>query len=235
MRSGTSAGTRRGRLLRCAAVAALAALCLPAWGQQQDDRRAKEAMRRLQSANQKLESEKSQLQQQADQLQKQKSELEGKVKVGDGLRKQLAAAKKREDAAAAELAALKQTVAKAEARIAQQDDRIRALQQQLAESQQEGRRLGSELKQAQAQLQEQRAIVGRQSQAIQALDEKNQSLYQLSGELIAKYKDKGVWDSILQREPMTQIKDVRIQAVAQEYQDRAESLKAERTVLTGQQ
>jgi hypothetical protein len=58
------------------------------------------------------------------------------------------------------------------------------------------------------------------SRAMQDLQDKNMRLYQINTELVERYRAKGVWDAVLQREPITQIRDVRDEALAQEYRDR---------------
>ena len=47
----------------------------------------------------------------------------------------------------------------------------------------------------------------------------------VSQELMTRYHRKGVWDAILQREPVTGLKEVEMQNVLQEYQDKLDGLK----------
>ncbi len=55
----------------------------------------------------------------------------------------------------------------------------------------------------------------------------NVKLYQTSLELVERYENKGVWDAMLQREPITQLKRVEIENTVQDYLARVNSSKAE--------
>lgn len=57
---------------------------------------------------------------------------------------------------------------------------------------------------------------------IQVCEKKNAELYQISTELMEKYKNKGVISALLQAEPFTQLKKVEIQNILQEYKDKAQ-------------
>ena len=46
---------------------------------------------------------------------------------------------------------------------------------------------------------------------------KNTKLYEVNLELLDRYENKGVWDALLQREPVTQLKRVEIEGVVEEY------------------
>lgn len=48
----------------------------------------------------------------------------------------------------------------------------------------------------------------------------NQKLGALSKELLSRYADKGMWDAMLVREPLTQIKRVELENLVQQYDDR---------------
>lgn len=48
----------------------------------------------------------------------------------------------------------------------------------------------------------------------------NQKLGALSKELLSRYADKGMWDAMLVREPLTQIKRVELENLVQQYGDR---------------
>ena len=53
----------------------------------------------------------------------------------------------------------------------------------------------------------------------------NQKLYKVNLELIQEYRKKGVWDALLQKEPVTQLKRVQIENTVQSYTDRIDALK----------
>ena len=52
---------------------------------------------------------------------------------------------------------------------------------------------------------------------------KNLKLYQYSQELVTRYQKKGVWAALAQKEPVTGIKDVGVENVVQEYQEKLDS------------
>lgn len=53
----------------------------------------------------------------------------------------------------------------------------------------------------------------------------NQQLYQVNVELLNQYKNKGVWDAMLQKEPVTQLKQVEIENIIEDMQYRIQKLK----------
>ena len=57
---------------------------------------------------------------------------------------------------------------------------------------------------------------------IQVCEKKNAQLYQISTELMEKYKNKGVISALLQAEPFTQLAKVKMENVLQEYKDKAQ-------------
>jgi hypothetical protein len=59
----------------------------------------------------------------------------------------------------------------------------------------------------------------------QTCEKKNGELYQIDLSLMEKYKDKGVFTSLLQKEPFTQIESVKIENLLQEYRDKADAAK----------
>ncbi len=54
---------------------------------------------------------------------------------------------------------------------------------------------------------------------------KNLKLYEYSQALLEQYRRKGVWAALAQKEPVTGIKEVRIENVVQEYQQKLDSQK----------
>ncbi len=59
---------------------------------------------------------------------------------------------------------------------------------------------------------------------------KNLALYRLSTELVEHYRSKGVWDALLQKEPVTQLKDVEIENLLAEYRDKLNAARTEPTL-----
>ena len=56
-------------------------------------------------------------------------------------------------------------------------------------------------------------------------EQKNAKLYQLSVDLMEKYKSKTALDAMRQSEPFTQLERVRVDNLLQEYRDKAEAEK----------
>jgi hypothetical protein len=75
-----------------------------------------------------------------------------------------------------------------------------------------------ELKHTQAQLEASKA-------SNTSCEAKNLQLYQYSQELMTRYQKKGVWASLAQKEPVTGIKDVRVENLLQEYQQKLDAQK----------
>jgi chromosome segregation ATPase len=48
----------------------------------------------------------------------------------------------------------------------------------------------------------------------------NRKLGAISAELLGRYENKGVWDAMVEREPLTQIKRVELENLVQQYDDR---------------
>jgi DNA repair exonuclease SbcCD ATPase subunit len=210
-------------------TAALLVLCQmvgpPAYAQQQQQSRERDAVRRAQMATQKAEQEKAQLQEQNAKLEKEKQELSAKLKTSQQLKGKLATAKQRETEQSREIERLGEDSRVDKARIAALEGKLQQLNAQIAEEQEAQRHLGGQLKAYEEKVAQQLEIIARQSQAVQSVDEKNLKLYQLNADLMDRYKRKGVWDSLMQREPFTQIRDVQIEAILQEYRDKNDGLK----------
>ncbi len=71
------------------------------------------------------------------------------------------------------------------------------------------------------QLQE---TIGEQAQLIVSCEDNNAKMVQINRELLARYERKGPLDAMLQREPLTQLKRVEIENIAQEYQEKIDQL-----------
>ncbi len=69
--------------------------------------------------------------------------------------------------------------------------------------------------------------VAEKSDVINQCINDNQTLYLATQELIQHFEQKGVWDALLQHEPVTQIKRVEIETIGESYRDMAEQGKFE--------
>lgn len=66
--------------------------------------------------------------------------------------------------------------------------------------------------------------VAGQAQQIETCESHNVKLLQVNHDLLGQYQNKGLFDAMLQREPLTQLKRVEIENIVQEYQDRIDQL-----------
>lgn len=67
------------------------------------------------------------------------------------------------------------------------------------------------------------AKITKQTELTQACEKKNMDLYKIAVAFMDKYKNKGVMSSLMQEEPFTQIEEVNIENVLQEYRDKADA------------
>ncbi len=81
------------------------------------------------------------------------------------------------------------------------------------------------LRQTEAEKTQLQVIVVDQAQLIESCEVKNVNLLQINRELLVDYEKKGFMDAMLQREPLTQLKRVKIENIVQEYEDRIDRSK----------
>jgi hypothetical protein len=60
---------------------------------------------------------------------------------------------------------------------------------------------------------------------LSSCEESNASLCIIGEELVKAYKNKGITTAILEKEPLTQIKKVELEQLAQKYKENIEQLK----------
>ena len=83
------------------------------------------------------------------------------------------------------------------------------------------------LRQLEAERNQLRVDLTSKSAAFDTCAQKNVQLYQAGLELADKYEQKGVWQSLLASEPVTQLKRVEIENLAQEYVNRIEQARVQ--------
>lgn len=168
-------------------------------------RRAQEALRQSQEEN--------------GELGRAKTDAEQKLKDAAG---QLESAQKASRSAQSALQSKLQAATATQADLTQQLERAKQQLALLTTQQQEtAKRLGAretELKQTQQDLQLSKT-------ANTSCEAKNLQLYTYSSELLQRYQKKGVWAAMTQKEPVFGIKEVGIENVVQEYQEKLDSQK----------
>ena len=162
------------------------------------DKEAKKESRRMQAQLSAAQKEKAALAAQVDDLKKQ---------IGD-LGSKSAALEKKSGGQRKQFTELTEKYQETDKNLQlmtqQYSDTSKALQQLQKEKEQEQKRLSGD---------------------IQVCEKKNAQLYQISVELMDKYQSKGVFTSLLQAEPFTQLEKVKMQNLLQEYHDKAEAAK----------
>jgi chromosome segregation ATPase len=203
--------------------------------QDQEDKRAKEALRRLQLQQREFNEEKSKLAEEKASLEK---ELAGKTKELKELQARIgrveSGSRKTETGLKAKSMELDRKNAELEAlavRLAQEQEKNHGLTVELVKRVEEIEQKDSDRNLLASQVRVQREIVGRQAQMIDACEEKNLALYQVSNELLERYRNKGVLAALKQAEPFTGIAKVRMENLWQEYRDKLDTQKVEKAAL----
>lgn len=91
---------------------------------------------------------------------------------------------------------------------------------------------GQKLRQAESEKNQLQDTVNGQAELIQSCESKNTELVRVNRELLGRYQNKGFFDALLQREPLTQLKRVEIENTVQEYQDQIDQKEFRRKAQT---
>ena len=212
-------------IYRRAAALLLAVLCVSASAQQ--DRSAEKAARRLQQQQQQLQD----LQQQVTKAQAEtaKSEqdraaIEKQLQNRSQLATRAAAAQRATDGRLKALEADKQQLA---ARITEleraAEEQRKAAELALAGKDRELAQAALAFKSKDADREEWQQRFGQQVRLVTECGTKNDRLFKLSAELLDRWRDKGVFDALRQREPVLGLSDVQIFNLVQDYRDKAET------------
>jgi chromosome segregation ATPase len=135
----------------------------------------------------------------------------------DSLKADNAQLKQQLDAANAKSASQHKT---AEAALTRLQENSTSLNDRLREAEDKNRELTVSLQSVQNE-------AGERTQQVMACAEKNLKLYQVSLELTDRYRSKGMLDALLQKEPVTQLKRVEIDNIAEQYRDLLDELKVQ--------
>jgi len=164
-------------------------------------KRTQEALRESQAENAELTAQKQHVEQQAD------DKLKAAAAQLDTVRKE---SKSAQGALRLQLENAAGTQAELNRKLADANRQIAALTAQTQDA-------AKELKHTQEQLESSKASTA-------SCEAKNLKLYQYSQELITRYQKKGVWAALAQKEP-TGIKEVGIENLMQEYQQKLDAQK----------
>lgn len=203
-----------------ALASAIALVCCNPQTALAEDKRAdamREQVRRMQQAQKKADAERAALVQEKEALVKDKSAVDDALKKAAsenaGIRRSLASAKQQQDvvkqeaeSARKETQALAEKLADAQKRLAEAESALRTTQQKLASTESERGGLATSL--------------GLQREATQACESKNVKLFEFGSELLDRYRTKGFWTTLAQKEPITGIKSVEIENLLEEYREK---------------
>lgn len=154
----------------------------------------------------------------------------------DGLKTQLAEVQKRLDEEKAKSAAAQNQLKSTKRNLGDTDtllekykatdvglrERIEQQRGKMKEVVDKYKELVSTLRQLEAERNQLRVDLTTKDKAFEVCAQKNVQLYQTSLELADQYEKKGVWQSLVASEPVTQIKRVEIENIVQEYINRVE-------------
>jgi chromosome segregation ATPase len=163
---------------------------------------------------QQLGSERTALQAENARMKKELAEL---TKERDGLRAGKAALDRRAAASEAATALSAQSRESAEAEIERQKERMQELVARFRETAQTLRDVETE------RATFQQSLVARDTE-VKACYERNEALYKLNGEVLARLENDGVWSRMARVEPFTKLKRVELENLVDDYRYRAESL-----------
>jgi chromosome segregation ATPase len=198
-------------------IAAFLAAGAPARADDKQAAREREMLRRLQRDNQGLARDKRQLEQEKDELTSKNETITKNLKRSESLARSRRAELERAAKEKAELSA----------KLEELDKRYQDLTAKHQATEESLRVSEALVKRFDAQLGEQREIIGRQAQAAQALEDKNSKLYQVAAELLERYRRVGVADVLLKGEPFTGIKQVETENVFNEYREKLDAQRSD--------
>jgi len=204
-------------------LALLAVTALPAAGaDKKSSGREREMIYHLQQAQKQLESEKSGLVQEKDEMAAKLKSAGGKAR---SLKHQIAELNKQLDDMKTQLSASADKLKATEVRLDETGHQLQETKQALLER-------TAELKRQSVIGQEQLQTMGRQSHMIEQCDAKNAKLVKIGDEVIERYRNIGVSEVLKKAEPLTGLKQVEYNNLAQEYRDRVAMEKQSPVVIS---
>jgi len=119
----------------------------------------------------------------------------------------------------------KELVGRYQETVAAQRDRMAEMRDKFQKLVDKYRELVAALKLVESERTGLESKVSEQLKVLESCSNKNQELYQVSVDLMRQYENKGVWDALMQKEPVTQLKRVEIETMLEETQNRIDDLK----------
>lgn len=168
------------------------------------------AAAQVQAAVQQLTAERDRLQRENDELQKKLDEASAQEKK---LKKEMSSAKSKTESTQTALAKYQETDVKLREYIEKQNEKIQQIVDKYKELVQNLRAVEAEKSQLSTLLKTKTADYDRCA-------EKNNQLYTMGTEVLDLYENKGMWDSLWQKEPVTKLKKVEMENLVSEYRYR---------------
>lgn len=208
----------------------IAAVAYPVFAQDKDRQaaREREIMRRAQeaqAAKQKAESEKAAVEQEKAKIEAELKDVKDQATKTSG---SIAKEKRRANDLQAKLTKTSAEVTTLTEEKQVLNSRIKELEAKLAEQTGETKKTQSTLAEREAELTKIKDFSAKQNAANDSCEDKNRNLYGLSRELMEKYRNQGLWETVRRAEPFAQSRQVEIENLLEQYRDRADVLRAER-------
>jgi len=120
---------------------------------------------------------------------------------------------------------LTEQVQKLDVRVKAADETTVRTKQELQEAQRNNKELDHELKKTTSEKQALQAELKKTTRELGTCTSNNADLATIAGELVKKYKDKGIGAAILEKEPLTQVKKVELEQLTSQYEEEIEQKK----------
>jgi hypothetical protein len=199
-------------------------MCAPLFASAQQDRNAEKAQRRLQQQLQQAQQQLTQAQAEKTKAEQDRAALEKKAKGRSQSSARIAAAQRAKDQSLKQALTEKEELSQRVAMIEKtREEERRESGRLLATREREVVLAKQALKDKEDERVELQARFGEQVRLVTQCGDKNEKLGKLSVELINRYRNKGVFEALAQKEPLIGLKDVQMFNLAQEYRDRAEA------------
>lgn len=170
----------------------------------------KEQARRMQQKISSLEGEKSKLAQE-------KSDLEGKLNEVSG---QIGRTKRNAEAANRKVAQLEKSLKETEDAKTELAAKLATTEQQLAETGKILESTTAALRDTKSEKKQLEENLSQRNQEYSTCTAKNESLHRLGVDLLKQYQNKSCFASMMQNEPLTQLKSVGIENQVEEYREK---------------
>lgn len=216
-------GFRRHHLI-CLLLFAAALGGLVPQAQAQEDKKASREREMLRRAQQALR----QSEEQNAALQNEKAALEQKLAVASAKAEKLAAAEQQAQAAQKHASGLMVELAQARQAGMELGKKLADANAKFAQLSQEHTDALHNLSSRDSQLKLQQSTLTQVRAEVAACEGKNLKLYEYGDELMQRYRDKGVFDSLRQAEPLTGLKQAQIDNLLGEYRDKLDAQRVHR-------